>query len=64
MFMCTVEFNLIAFTFNNHVDIKNNDGETAVDLARRKGHNDIAEFISNYKSVPKGELDMIVCQLV
>ena len=36
---------------------KDGNGMTAVDIARQWGHHDIAEFISNYKPVPKGELE-------
>ena len=39
----------------------NSYGNTAVDVARRKEYNDIAELITKYKSLPRGESSMIDC---
>ena len=39
-----------------HADIKDKWGRTAVDVARERGYSDIAEFISSYKPLPRGEL--------
>ena len=41
-------------------DIKNYKGKTPVDLAREKNHNEVADYITNYKSLARGELHVIV----
>lgn len=34
-------------------------GETAAVRARRKGYNELAEFVENYKPPPRGELALV-----
>ena len=41
-------------------DIKDRNGRTPVDLAREKGHNEVADYITNYKPLARGELHMII----
>ena len=41
-------------------DIKDNKGRTPVDLAREEGHNKVADHITNYKPLARGELHMMV----
>ena len=41
-------------------DIKDAWGRTPVDLARVEGHNELADYITNYKPPARGELHMIV----
>ena len=41
-------------------DIKDNSGKTPVDLARERNHNEVADYITNYKPLARGELHMIV----
>ena len=43
-------------SFHPSMHIKDYQGRTAVDRARERGYNDIAEFISSYKPLPRGEL--------
>ena len=43
-----------------HADIKDKDGNTALDRARESGYNDIVKLITNFKPPPRGELHMIV----
>ena len=35
-------------------DIKNTRGRTPVDLARKEGHNEVADYITNYKPLARG----------
>ena len=39
-------------------DIKDNEGMTPVDLAREEGYNEVADYITNYKPLARGELHM------
>ena len=41
-------------------DIKDISGRTPVDLAREGKHNEVADYITNYKPLARGELHMIV----
>ena len=41
-------------------DIKDHKGRTPVDLARERKHNEVADYITNYKPLARGELHMIV----
>ena len=41
-------------------DIKDDWGKTPVDLARERNHNEVADYITNYKPLARGELHMIV----
>ena len=43
-----------------HLDIKDNDGRTAVDAARVKGYNNIVKLITNYKVQPRGQFSIII----
>ena len=40
------------------LDVKNNGGKTAVEVAREKGYSDIVEIISAHKPQPRGELQL------
>ena len=48
---------------NFDLDIKDNQGRTAVDLAKEWGHNNIAKLITSSKPQPIGELS-IQCMTV
>ena len=37
------------------VDIRNSKGMTAVDVANLHGYSDIAEFITSFEHLPRGE---------
>ena len=37
-------------------DVRDKDGKTAADIARWNRYKDIPEFITNYQSPPRGEL--------
>ena len=41
-------------------DIEDDKGRTPVDLAREEKHNEVADYITNYKPLARGELHMIV----
>ena len=41
-------------------DIKDKKGRTPVDLARERKHNEVDDYITNYKPLARGELHMIV----
>ena len=41
-------------------DIKDDYGRTPVDLARGRRHNEVADYITNYKPLARGESHMIV----
>ena len=41
-------------------DIKDKKGRTPVDLARKEGYNEVADYITDYKPLARGELHMIV----
>ena len=41
-------------------DIKDNRGRTPMDLARERRYNEVADYITNYKPLARGELHMIV----
>ena len=41
-------------------DIKDDKGRTPVDLARENDNNEIADYITSYKPLARGELHMIV----
>ena len=40
-------------------DMKDYKGRTPADLARERKHNEVADFITNYKPLAKGKLHMI-----
>ena len=40
-------------------DIKDNYGNAPVDLARQRGNNEVADYITKYKPLARGELHMI-----
>ena len=41
-------------------DIKDIEGKTPVDLAREGKHNEVADYITNYRPLARSELHMIV----
>ena len=41
-------------------DVKDDKGMTPADLAREGNRNEVADYITNYKPLARGELHMIV----
>ena len=35
-----------------------------MDLARKRGHNEVADYITNYKPLARGELHMIAVKIL